>query len=325
MNILASHKKSTERWLTVLTCIIAAVLFFQADSTSSFAAGIKQKSFSSPQEAVNSLEAAIRAEDLKELSIILGPGSKELIFSGDEAADRVGREKFLKAYDQKNSLVATSSGKTVLHIGDDDWSMPVPVVKKGTKWVFDVRAGKQEILNRRIGRNELHIMDFLQVYVDAQHEYATKDCKGDGSVEFAQKMISTEGNHDGLYWETKEGEEMSPLGPLVALATKEGYANKDLQPFHGYYFKILQGQGKHAKGGAYKYVVKGKMLLGFALLAYPAQHGNSGIMSFIVNQEGLIYEKNLGKNSKLVAEKMKLFDPDKTWKKVEETSQQQDR
>jgi hypothetical protein len=323
MNILASHKKSTERWLTVLTCIIAAVLFFQADSTSSFAAGIKQKSFSSPQEAVNSLEAAIRAEDLKELSIILGPGSKELIFSGDEAADRVGREKFLKAYDQKNSLVATSSGKTVLHIGDDDWSMPVPVVKKGTKWVFDVRAGKQEILNRRIGRNELHIMDFLQVYVDAQHEYATKDCKGDGKVEFAQKFISTEGKRDGLYWETKAGEELSPLGPLVAQATKEGYANKDLQPYHGYYFKILKGQGKHAKGGAYNYVVKGRMLLGFALVAYPAQHGNSGVMTFMVSQDGTIYEKNLGKNTQRLAEKLKVFDPDKTWKKVSETLAQQ--
>jgi hypothetical protein len=248
-----------------------------------------------------------------------------LISSGDEAADRVGREKFLKAYDRKNRLEQASAGKTVLHIGDDDWALPVPVVKKGATWVFDVRAAKQEILNRRIGRNELHIMDILHAYVDAQHEYATKDCKGGGNVEFAQRLISTEGKHDGLYWQTKEGEEMSPLGPLVAQASKEGYANPDLSPFHGYYFKTLQGQGKHAKGGAYKYVVKGKMLLGFALLAYPAQHGNSGVMSFIVNQEGLIYEKNLGKNTKLVAEKMKLFDPDKTWKKVEDTSPQQDK
>jgi len=325
MNIVALHKKKTERWLTVLICVIAAVLIFHADSSSSFAAGIRQKSFPSPEEAVKSLVAAVRADDMKGLRGILGPGSEALISSGDDAADRVGREKFLKAYDQKNSLVATSAGKTILHIGDDDWSMPIPVVKKGATWVFDVRAGKQEILNRRIGRNELHIMDFLHVYVDAQHEYATKDCKGDGSVEFAQKMISTEGKHDGLYWETGEGEEMSPLGPLVAQATKEGYANKDLQPFHGYYFKILDGQGKRAKGGAYNYVVKGKMILGFALLAYPAQYGNSGVMSFIVNQEGSIYEKNIGKNTKRVAEKMKIFDPDKTWKKVVETSPKQDR
>ncbi|MFZ2197751.1 MAG: DUF2950 domain-containing protein [Thermodesulfovibrionales bacterium] len=323
MNILALHKKSTERWLTVLTCVIAAVLIFHADSTYSLAAGAPQKSFSSPQDAINSLVAAIRAEDMKELGTILGPGSKELIFSGDDAADRVGREKFLKAYDQKNSLEQVSAGKSVLHIGNDDWPMPVPIVKRSAKWVFDARAGKQEILNRRIGRNELHIMDFLQVYVDAQHEYATKDCKGDGKVEFAQKFISTEGKRDGLYWETKAGEELSPLGPLVAQATKEGYANKDLQPFHGYYFKILKSQGKHAKGGAYNYVVKDRMLLGFALVAYPAQHGNSGVMTFMVSQEGTIYEKNLGKNTQRLAEKLKIFDPDKTWKKVSETLAQQ--
>ena len=323
MNILALHKKSTERWLTVLTCVIGAVLIFHADSTYSLAAGAPQKSFSSPQDAVNSLVAAIRAEDMKELGTILGPGSKELIFSGDDAADRVGREKFLKAYDQKNSLEQVSATKAVLHIGDDDWPMPVPIVKKSAKWVFDSRAGKQEILNRRIGRNELHIMDFLQVYVDAQHEYATKDCKGDGKVEFAQKFISTEGKRDGLYWETKAGEELSPLGPLVAQATKEGFANENLSPFHGYYFKILKGQGKHAKGGNYNYVVKGKMILGFALVAYPAQHGNSGVMSFIVNQDGTIYEKNLGKNTKRLAEGLKIFDPDKTWKKVGETLAQQ--
>jgi len=325
MNILALRKKRTTRWLTVLTCVIAAVLFFHADSTSSFAAGIRQKSFPSPEEAVKSLVAAVRADDMKGLRVILGPGSEALISSGDDAADRVGREKFLKAYDQKNSLVATSAGKTVLHIGEDDWSMPIPVVKKATKWFFDVRAGKQEILNRRIGRNELHVMDVLHAYVDAQHEYATKDCKGGGSVEFAQKVISTEGKHDGLYWKTKEGEEMSPLGPLVAQAAKEGYANKDLQPFHGYYFKILMGQGKHAEGGSYNYVVKGKMILGFALVAYPAQYGNSGVMTFIVSQEGTIYQKNLGKNTTRIAEKLKIFDPDKTWKKVVETSPKQDK
>ena len=325
MNIIALHKKSTERWLTVLTCIIAAVLFIHADSTSSFAAGVSQKSFTSPQEAVNALVDASRTEDLKELSIIGGPGSKALIFSGDDAADRVGREKFLKAYDQKNSLEQASATKVVLHIGDDEWPMPVPIVKKGAAWVFDARAGKQEILNRRVGRNELHVMDVLQAYVDAQHEYASKDCKGGGRVEFAQRLISTKGKHDGLYWKTEEGEEMSPLGPLMAKAAKEGYANKDLQPFHGYYFKILKGQGKHAEGGSYNYVVKGKMLLGFAIVAYPAQYGNSGVMTFIVSQEGTIYEKNLGKNTRRFAEKLKIFDPDKTWKNVSETSPQLDK
>jgi len=325
MNIIVLHRKKIECWLTVLTCVIAAALFFHGTSSVSFAAAVKQKSFPSPEEAVKSLVAAIRAEDMKELRVILGPGSEALISSGDEASDRVGREEFLKAYGQKNSLEQASAGKTVLHIGDDDWPLPTPVVKKGATWVFDAHAGKQEILNRRVGRNELNVMDILHAYVDAQHEYATKDCKGGGSVEFAQRLISTEGKHDGLYWQTEEGEDLSPLGPLVAQASKEGYANPDLQPFHGYYFKILKGQGKHAEGGSYNYVVKGKMLLGFALVAYPAQYRNSGVMTFMVSQEGTIYEKNLGKNTKRIAEKLKIFDPDKTWKKVRETSPQQNK
>ena len=166
-------------------------------------------------------------------------------------------------------------------------------------------------------------MDVLHAYVDAQHEYATKDCMGSGKVEFAQKMISTEGKRDGLYWEVKKGEEESPLGPLVARAAQEGYANADLSPFHGYYFKILKRQGKHAKGGAYNYVVNGKMILGFGLVAYPAEYGNSGIMTFIVNQDGTIYQKNLGKATKRIAEKMEIFDPGNTWKKVEGTAEKE--
>jgi hypothetical protein len=189
--------------------------------------------------------------------------------------------------------------------------------------VFDIRKGKQEILNRRIGRNELHVIDTLHAYVDAQHEYATRDCGGGGKVEFAQRLISTEGKRDGLYWEAREGEKESPLGPLVAQASREGFANPDLQPFHGYYFKIIKGQGKHAEGGAYTYVVKGKMILGFAIIAYPAEYGNSGVMTFMVNQEGIIYQKNLGKNTKRIAEAIKIFDPEKTWKKVSETEKQQ--
>jgi hypothetical protein len=196
--------------------------------------------------------------------------------------------------------------------------MPIPVVKKGSSWVFNIQKGKQEILNRRIGRNELQVMDELHAYVDAQHEYATKDCGSSGTVEFAQRIISTEGKHDGLYWEAKEGEEESPLGPLVAQAAKEGFANPNLQPFHGYYFTILKGQGKHADGGAYHYVVKGKMILGFAIIAYPAEYGNSGVMTFMVNQQGIIYQKNLGKNTKRSAESLKIFNPDKTWTKIEE-------
>jgi len=323
MNSVTLYKKGEKCWLIALVCLVAAAMFLLGAAPASQAAGIPQKSFSSPEEAVKSLVAAVRANDIKEMLAILGPGSRELISSGDDVADRAGREKFLKAYDQMNTLQQESADKMVLSIGDDNWPLPIPIVKKGTTWVFDIREGKQEILNRRIGRNELHIMDVLHAYVDAQHEYATKDCRGDGKVEFAQRLISTEGKRDGLYWEAKEGEEESPLGPLVARAAKEGYANADLSPFHGYYFNILKGQGKHVDGGAYNYVVKGKMILGFALVAYPAEYGNSGVMTFILNQEGIIYQKDLGKDTKRRAEAMKIFDPDKSWTKVEETAKQQ--
>lgn len=320
MESITFYKRTVKRWLILVVCMIAIAMIFLEAVSASQATGRTQKSFSSPEEAVNSLAAAVRANDEKEMFAILGPGSKELISSGDEVADRIGREKFLNSYDQMNTLQQESPNKMTLVIGTNNWPMPIPIVKKGTRWVFDIREGKQEILNRRIGRNELRVMDVLHAYVDAQHEYATRDCLGGGKVEFAQRLISTEGKRDGLYWEAKEGEEESPLGPLIAQAAKEGYANADLWPFHGYYFKILKGQGKHADGGAYNYVVKGRMLLGFALVAFPAEYGNSGVMTFIVNQEGTIYQKNLGKDTKRIAEALKIFNPDKTWKKVVETA-----
>jgi hypothetical protein len=322
MNSVDLFKKRGERWVILLTCFVAAAVFLLSTSSVLFAAQPAKKSFCSPEEAVKSLVTAVRAHDLEEMLVILGPGSKELISSGDKAADRTGREKFLRAYDQLNTLQEESPNVMTLCIGTDRWPMPIPIVKKGSAWVFDIQKGKQEILNRRIGRNELQVIDVLHAYVDAQHDYATKDCGGGGKVEFAQRLISTEGKRDGLYWEAKEGEKESPLGPLVALAAKEGYFNPDLQPFHGYYFKILKGQGKHADGGVYNYVVKGKMILGFAIVAYPAEYGNSGIMTFIVNQEGTIYQKKLGKNTTRRAEALKIFDPDKTWTKVGETAKQ---
>ncbi|MBS1126658.1 MAG: hypothetical protein H6Q93_647 [Nitrospirae bacterium] len=318
MSSIAISGNKDRQMLSVLVGIITVAILLFGSSPSAFAAGISQKSFSSPEEAVKSLVAAVRANDTKEMMAILGPGSKELISSGDDMADRVGREKFLKAYDRKNRLQEQSPARMTICTGEDDWPMPIPIVKKGTKWAFDIRQGKQEILDRRIGRNELRVMDVLHAYVDAQREYATKDCRGDGAVEFAQVIVSTKGKRDGLYWEAKEGEDESPLGPFVAQAASEGYANPDLSPFHGYYFKILKGQGKHANGGAYSYVVKGKMILGFALIAYPAEYGNSGVMTFIVNQEGVIYQKKLGRDTRRRAQAIKLFDPDKTWKKVEE-------
>jgi hypothetical protein len=326
MNICTWYKKSSSLCLTALTGIIAAVILLSGTYSPSLAKSIRQKSFASPEEAVNTLVAAVKANNKKEMLSILGPEGKELISSGDEVADKAGYEKFLKAYDEMNKLEKASANKMVLHIGKDDWSLPIPIVEKGNTWVFDTKAGKEEILNRRIGRNELNVIEVLHAYVDAQCEYASKAHNGDGVLQFAQKIISTEGKHDGLYWNAQEGEEMSPLGPFVAQAANEGYADKDgsinLSPFHGYYYKILKGQGKYATGGVYNYVVKGKMILGYALVAYPAQYGNSGIMTFIINQEGVIYEKNLGKNTVSIANAMKKFNPDKNWRKVKDITKE---
>jgi hypothetical protein len=319
MNSIALYKNDEKHWLIVLACFISITLFLLWAASFSHAQNMPHRSFSSPEKAVTSLVSAVRANDMEEMLAILGPGSRELIFSGDDVADRTGREKFIKAYGRMNTLQKVSADKVTLCIGNDNWPLPIPVVKTDAIWVFDTEQGKQEILNRRIGRNELHVMDVLHAYTDAQHEYASRDFGGSGVVEFAQKLISTPGRRDGLYWEVKNGEKQSPLGPLIARAAKEGYADADISPFHGYYFKILKGQGDHAQGGAYDYVVKGKMLLGFALVAYPAEYGNSGIMSFIVNQEGIIYERDLGKNTTYLAENMTIFDPDKNWKMLKET------
>lgn len=299
--------------------IAAAALFLLACATAS--AGAKpQKSFSTAEDAVAALVAAARTDDADAMISILGAGSRDLVFSGDETADASGRRKFVAAYDASHRLVpGAEHGCLILEIGADQWQMPIPLVKRGEYWAFDISRGREEILNRRVGRNELRTIEVIRAYVDAQHEYATRDCRGEGRVEFAQKLISTGSRRDGLYWVAMEGEKPSPLGPLMAQAAEEGYA--DLSPFHGYYFRILKSQGKHATGGAFDYVVKGRMILGFGLIAYPASYGNSGVMTFIVNQEGVVYEKDLGRNTRKLANAIRSFNPDRTWKKVEEPPQ----
>ena len=244
-----------------------------------------------------------------------------MISSGDDVADQELRVRFLKVFKEKNMIEMVSDSKAMLSIGEKDWPLPIPIVKKGKTWYFDTKAAKVEILNRRIGRNELFTIKFCEAFVDAQLEYALKDNDGDGLFEYAEKFWSDPGKKNGLYWETKEGEEPSPLGPFAAEAYKAGYGKQKSsdksRPYHGYYFRILKAQGKNAPGGAYDYIVKGNMIGGFALVAYPAQYGNSGIMTFIVNQAGVVYQKNLGKDTAKIAQAIKLFDPDKTWKKVE--------
>ena len=298
----------------VIVSTIVIIISFQGAT----AADLKQRTFKSPDEAVKALIESVRAKDKEELLAIFGPSGKEIISSGDEVADREMGERFVKAYEEANKVVTESDTKMVLHVGKEDYPFPIPILKKGGIWFFDTQAGKEEILNRRIGRNELSTIQVCLAYVDAQREYARRG-PGGGLMEYAQKFISEKGKKDGLYWETKEGEEESPIGPFVSRAVKEGYTKKGDKPipYHGYYFRILKAQGKNAPGGAYDYVIKGKMIGGFAMVAYPAQYGVSGVMTFIVNHDGVVFEKDLGKQTEKLVGAMKKFDPDKTWKKVE--------
>jgi len=302
--------------------LFAAVVVFMILSFGGVDAGtvLKQKGFATPEEAVKAFAAAMKSNDERELLSIFGAVGKELISSGDPVRDNRRREMFISDFDRKNSL-SQEGAKMLLIMGENDWPFPVPLVKKRDQWFFDTKAGKEEILNRRIGENELNTVQTLLAIVDAQREYAMKDRDGDGIREYAQKFGSDPGQKNGLYWPTQPGEEPSPLGELVADARAEGYRRSGSKhgpiPFHGYYFRMLTQQGKHAAGGAFDYVVKNNPIGGFAVAAYPAAYGNSGVMTFMVNHEGLVYEKDLGKNSAKTATAMRSFDPDKTWKKVE--------
>ena len=318
MSLQIKEKRRIFGGLYGLAVVFTVALIF---SGSYQKADAQQKTFKSSEEAVKSLMEAVRTNNTKELLAILGPGGKEIIFSGDEVADKTGRERFVELYEEMNKLVKETDTKVILQVGNGDWPFPVPMVKKGESWVFDSMAGKEELLNRRIGRNELNTIQTCLAYVDAQREYAMKDRDSNKLLEYAQKFGSTKGKKDGLYWEAKEGEELSPFGSLAARAVQAGYAPKKPgdkpAPYYGYFFKILKAQGKNAPGGAYDYVIKEKMIGGFALVAYPAEYGASGIMTFTVNHDGVVYEKDLGKETGKIAGAMTKFDPDKTWKKME--------
>jgi hypothetical protein len=307
--------------LSVLRFLAAAfvVMTFMLAGMAAEAAD-KQKGFATPEEAVKALAAAMRADDNKELLAIFGKDAKKLISSGDPVRDKQRHERFVTRYDQKNSLTKDGD-KMVLTIGEKDWPFFIPLVKKGDQWIFDTKAGREEMLNRRIGENELDTVQTMLAIVDAQREYAMADRDNDGLLAYAAKFTSDPGKKNGLYWKTKEGENPSPMGEMVANARAEGYtrvASKGAPaPYHGYFFRMLKKQGKNASGGALDYVVKKKMIGGFAVVAYPAVYGSTGVMTFLVNHEGVVYQKDLGKNTVKTAKAMKKFDPDKTWKKVE--------
>jgi hypothetical protein len=285
----------------------------------------KQTSFASPDDAIKGLVAALRAGNTKAAETILGPGSRQLLTSGDATADENAREQFLAAYDEGSKVDKEENGNVVFEVGMNDWPFPIPVVMTEGRWRFDSKAGAQEIINRRIGANELNTINVCLAYVDAQREYASVDRNHDGYLEYAQQFMSSPDKRDGLYWPTPIGEEDSPMGPLMVTAQAKGYRFEQGKPtpYYGYYYRILKAQGPDAPGGAMDYVIRGHMIGGFALVAYPASYGSSGVMTFIVNYEGDVYQKNLGPKTTEIAEKMTLYDPDSSWTKVDVQQAQQ--
>lgn len=304
--------------------LVSALLIALLTSGLCRAETVKQRTFASPDEAVKAMVEALKSKDAKALEAIFGPGSKDLISSGDPVMDNTAFERIAGHCEEKSTLREESAEKVVLQIGNEDWPFPIPIVKKDALWRFDTKEGKEELLARRIGRNEWSAIQACLAYVDAQREYALQNWDRNALMEYAQKFFSDPGKKNGLYWEAKEGEQQSPLGPHFAKAAEEGYTRNEGKPapYYGYYYRILKAQGKNAPGGAYDYVVKGKMIGGFAMVAHPAKYASSGVMTFIVNHDGVVYQKDLGQNTGKTALAIKLFNPDGTWRKVAEKSLQ---
>ena len=282
-------------------------------------AGNGEQRFASPEAAVAALVAAAKAKDTNALHSIFGPEGRDLV-SPDAVQAGNSFSNFVRRLTWKVDLMPASDSNIVLQIGADAWPFPIPLAQQGGQWFFDTAAGHEEILNRRIGVDELAAIRVCQAYVDAQREYASQPRHGDDVLEYAQRLRSTTNTHDGLYWHTEPGEELSPLGPLIAQSREEGYSHatkimgENLAPYRGYCFKILTQQGSRAPAGKYKYIINGHMLAGFALVAWPEEWGNSGVMTFMVNQEGKVYQKNLGAKTAPLAAAMTTYDPDPAWK-----------
>jgi hypothetical protein len=288
-------------------------------------ATLEQRTFASPEEATAALIAALRAHDNEQLEAIFGPGNDDLLYSGDPVDDQQTQDRFVEAYDEKHQLV-TNDDKTIsIIVGNDDWPMPIPIMKddSGKAWVFDTPDGKDEIIDRRVGRNELSVIQVCKAICDAQREYAHRDPNNDAIPEYSRKFISDPGTKNGLYWPTSEGEDPSPLGEFIAGAQAEGYSttqNADSpppRPYHGYLYRILTAQGKDAPGGAQDYIVDGKFIGGFAIVAWPVNYRSSGITTFIANYTGDVYQKDLGEDTDKLARAMTEYNPDSTWKKAE--------
>jgi len=303
-----------KRRFAEVALLLFSALALSAFSTSARADEAKERVFRSPASAAAALVDAARKDDLKEMATVLGPGGEDVVSSGDPVADNNNREDFVKWYDQMHRLAYNHEGQVILYVGADNWPLPIPIIKKGDGWVFDTAEGKDELLYRRVGRNELYTIDVLQELADAQQDYSSSQ------QQFAQKILSDEGQKNGLYWPTSAGEPESPIGPLIADATAEGYKRNPSgkpAPFHGYYYKVLTSQGPDAPGGAQDYIVDGKMTRGFAFLAYPAEYRDSGVMTFMIDKDGVLVEKDLGPDTDKVAPGITSFNPDSTWSELQ--------
>ena len=300
-------------FITIIIAVIACSLIVSAQDA-------KQEKFKSPEDAFGALLAAAKNNDAVKLLAILGPQGKDIISSGDAVADSNARKRFVAAAEEAVKYSKLDDNTILAATGKDECSFPIPIVRSGQEWIFSTEEGKQEILNRRIGKNEFSTIDVVQSYVQAQREYASKDRDGSGVKQYAQRFVSHAGKKDGLIWQAEAGQESSPLGPLFAKASDEGYTprkpGEKHRPYHGYYFTILKNQGGKAPGGELDYIINGKMTAGFGLLAYPAEYGVSGIMTFMVNQQGIVYEKDLGLKTEDIAKATTKYDPDETWKTV---------
>jgi hypothetical protein len=315
-------KLNFDRFHTASFPAIAAVVIFLAVGypVGSIAQQPGQKTFVSAEEASEALVTAARSNDEKAMLDILGPEGKQIVSSGDETEDAEGRANFVERYQEMHRLVKEPDGTTTLYIGAENWPTPIPLFNKGNSWYFDTSAGKKEILYRRIGRNELSTIRVCEELTAAEKEYYSTHNK-----EYAQKIFSDEGQHNGLYWRASDGESTSPIGPLLASAAAKGYVKSqdgDPTPYRGYYYLILTRQGKNGPGGAKSYIVNGKMTEGFAFVAYPAEYRSSGVMTFMVGQDGVVYQKDLGKKTEVLAKAMKQYNPDSSWQKGEDQQEE---
>ena len=302
----------------VLAALPLVALCLLGSSDAARAQATEQRTFATPEAAVEALVKSLNADDAADMIEILGPEHEESLIGGDEIAARENRKRAGAAAAEKAELRDAGEGRKLLVIGRRRWPVPFPIVQEGGKWRFDTEAGLEELVNRRIGRNELNAIDICRKYIDAQVDYASKDRDGDQVLEYAQQVMSSEGQQDGLYWDSVAGEELSPFGPLVADARDYLEGREPGDPFKGYYFKLITRQGEDAIGGRYDYIINSNMIAGFALIAFPAEHGNSGVMTFNCSHAGRIHQKDLGPDGDLIAGAMAVYNPDSSWTLVDE-------